>query len=103
MRVRITGPARGDLIAIGDRIAREAGALRARLFVLDLREKCLGLEKMPERFALLSGFEDRGVHRRVHGNYLIVYRLRDGTTEILRILHGAIDYAPLLNEDPRLN
>ncbi len=103
MRVRITGPACGDLTAIGDRIAEEAGKNRARLFVLDLRERCLGLERMPERFALLSGFEDRGVRRRVCGNYLIVYRVKDGAVEILRILHGARDYERLLDEDPRLN
>ena len=36
-----------------------------------------------------------GVRRRVHGNYLIVYRVQDRRV-VLHILHGARDYAAVL-------
>ena len=103
MRVRISRPAQSDMCAIGDRISREAGPRRAREFILDLREKCFGLSRMPERFALLDGFEEAGIRRRVCGNYLILYRVEITGVEILRIFHGSMEYGKLLGTDARLN
>jgi toxin ParE1/3/4 len=40
----------------------------------------------------LPGYEDKGIRRRVHGNYLIFYRIAEAGVEVLRILHGAQDY-----------
>jgi plasmid stabilization system protein ParE len=103
MRVRISRLAQADMRVIGDRIAEEIGSRRAREFVLDLREKCLGLNRMPERFALLTGFEEASVRRRVSGNYLIVYRMEEASVEILRIFQVSMDYERLLNRDIRLS
>lgn len=102
MRVRLSQLAQSDMRAIGDRISREVSPRRAREFILDLREKCLGLSRMPERFALLDGFENTSVRRRVCGNYLIVYRIKTSDVEILRIFHGTMEYEKLLSTDTRL-
>jgi len=103
MRVRISRLAQSDMRVIGDRISREVGPRRAREFILDLREKCFGLSRMPERFTLLDGFEDAGIRRRVCGNYLILYRAEITGVEILRVFHGSMDYEKLLGTDIRLN
>jgi toxin ParE1/3/4 len=37
--------------------------------------------------------------RRVHGDYLIFYRIGDSGIEVLRVLHGAQDYERVLFGD----
>jgi toxin ParE1/3/4 len=41
-------------------------------------------------------YEDFGVRRRVHKNYLIFYRIGIDTFDVLHVLHGALNYAALL-------
>ncbi len=36
----------------------------------------------------------------VHGRYVIVYRVRDETVQVLRIVHGARDLDALFEEEP---
>jgi plasmid stabilization system protein ParE len=36
----------------------------------------------------------------VHGNYLIIYRVRDEAVQILRVVHGARDLDALFEEEP---
>jgi plasmid stabilization system protein ParE len=36
-----------------------------------------------------------GIRRRVHGNYLIFYRVREELVEVVHVLHGARDYETL--------
>ncbi|MEO7026867.1 MAG: type II toxin-antitoxin system RelE/ParE family toxin [Caulobacteraceae bacterium] len=69
---------------------------RALSFVRELRARAMALGRTPLACPLVAGFEARGVRRRVHGNYLILYRLEAGRLDILRILHAARDYASLL-------
>jgi toxin ParE1/3/4 len=40
------------------------------------------------------------IRKRVHGDYLIFYRVRGRQVEIVRILHGARDWNALLPGDP---
>ena len=47
---------------------------------------------MPDR-------ESAGIRRKVHGNYLIFYRLGGNEVEIPHMLHGARDYERLLFPD----
>ena len=98
MKVVITDPALADLREIGDWIARD-NRRRALTFVEELEAACAGLADNPKRFQLVARYEAWGVRRRVHGTYLIFYR--EGPTEvtILRILHGARDYEPLIFPD----
>lgn len=95
MIVRIAAEAERDLEAIGDRIAADNPA-RALSFVSELRDKCLGLADFPERFPRVSRYEALGVRHRVHGSYLIFYRVQPGEVVVLHVLHGATDYAGLL-------
>ena len=98
MIVHITAEAERDLEAIGDYIARDNPA-RAISFLRELREQCLGLADMPQRFPLVPRYEAAGVRRRGHGNYLIFYRIEDDKIVIIHILHGAQDYSAILFSD----
>lgn len=95
MKVAFTGAAETDLETIGDYIAL-SNPFRALSFVREIRDKCLSLHEMPKAFPLLEGHEPAGIRRRVHGNYLIFYRIGGDTVEILRVLHGAMEHERLL-------
>jgi plasmid stabilization system protein ParE len=95
MIVTITEEAERDLEAIGDYIALD-DPVRAIGFISELREKCLTLAELPDRFPLVARFEAQGVRRRVHGNYLIFYRIEREQVIVLHILHGAQDYGATL-------
>lgn len=95
MIVVITEQAEADLEEIGEHIAEESPT-RAVSFVEELREACEGLSEMSKRFPLVPRYEHAGVRRRVHGNYLIFYRIGNETVDVIHVLHGAMDYEPLL-------
>jgi toxin ParE1/3/4 len=95
MIVRLSAEAEHDLERIGDRIARENPA-RAIGFIEELRAACLGLAEFPERFPLVPRYGEQGVRHRVHGNYLIFYRVEAEEVVVVHILHGAMDYAAIL-------
>ena len=95
MKVVLTREARGDLKDIGDHIA-QSNPVRARGFVSELMESIRGLSTMGDRFPLMLRYEGRGIRRRVHGNYLIFYRVEPDLISVLHVLHGARDYEALL-------
>jgi toxin ParE1/3/4 len=98
MRVEISAEAERDLESIGDHIARD-DPVRAITFLRELRLKCQGLAKLPNGFPLVSRYEHLGVRRRLHGNYLIFYRIVTERIVVLHILHCAMDYADILFTD----
>jgi plasmid stabilization system protein ParE len=95
MIVVITDQAEADLEWIGERIGDESPE-RAVSFVQELREACEGLGDMSKRFPLVPRYEHTGIRRRVHGNYLIFYRIGIETVDVIHVLHGAMDYEVLL-------
>jgi plasmid stabilization system protein ParE len=95
MRVIFTAAAEIDLETIGDYIAQSNPSC-AVSFVREMREKCLGLREMPQAFPLVDDNLHAGIRRRVHGNYLIFYRIGGEAVEILRVLHGAMEYERML-------
>ena len=95
MKVVVTEAAFADLLRIGREIQQDNPA-RAETFVAELYDRCQRLGMMPRAFPLLPNWEDRGVRRRVHGNYLIFYQVAADAVEVLHILHGAMDYEPVL-------
>jgi plasmid stabilization system protein ParE len=95
MNVVLADAAATDLERIGDNLA-QASPARALEFIRELRACCEGLADMPERFQLVPRYERLGVRRRVHGDYLIFYRIGSEAVEVLHILHGAMDYERLL-------
>ena len=92
MRVVFTDRARKDLRAIAFYIAKDNPA-RAKTFVEHLREKAREIGRHPSAFPALEMWGGLGVRRRVVGNFLILYQIQDDATVILRIVHGARDYA----------
>ena len=95
MIVVISAAAEADLEAIGDHIAADNPA-RALSFIRELRDRCIGLANIPKAFPFVPRYEHHGVRWRAHGQYLIFYRLEADTVTVLHILHGAMDYAPIL-------
>ena len=49
----------------------------------------------PESYAVVGMLDGFPVRRKVHGNYLIFYSVDADVINVLRILHGAQDYADL--------
>ena len=95
MIVHLTEEAEQDLECIADYIALD-NPPRAVSFLQELRGKCLALADMPERFPLVPRYEESGVRRRGHGNYLIFYRIEPEKVVIVHVLHGAQDYTAIL-------
>lgn len=98
MKVVLTDDALADLQSIARHIARD-NPTRARSFVRELVAQAKALGDLPERFPLVERHAASGVRRRVHGNYLIFYRVEPQRVVVFRILHGARDYAAVLFPD----
>jgi toxin ParE1/3/4 len=98
VKVIFAPAAKLDLFAIAEHI-RPDNPKRAESFVDELIDHCYTLADMPRRYPLVPRYEHWGIRRCVHGNYLIFYRLRADTVEIVHILHGARDYESLLFPD----
>ena len=88
MRIRWTEPAAADLSQICDHIEKDRGRDRARVVAVSIYESVGTLRNFPEkgrlgrrpgtRELILPGLP-----------YLAVYRIHEGTAQILRVLHGA--------------
>lgn len=93
-----TNEAEGDLEQIADYIA-EHNPRRALSFIRELRSRCEDLANNLNSFALVPRYEPLGIRRRVHGNYLIFYRVELTKVVVVHILHGASDYGTILFGD----
>ena len=98
MIVHFSAEAEHDLETIDDYIARD-NPTRTISFLRELREKCLALRDLPERFPFVPRYEEMGVRRRGLGNYLIFYRVEVEKVVVIHILHGALDYGTILFPD----
>lgn len=98
MILEFSSEAENDLEQIADYIA-ERNPQRALSFIRELRSKCEDLVDNPNGFTLVPRYEHHGIRRRVHGNYLIFYRVETAKVVIVHVLHGAIDYGAILFGD----
>ncbi|RVT89107.1 type II toxin-antitoxin system RelE/ParE family toxin [Sphingomonas crocodyli] len=98
MIVQLTAAALDDLRDIGDFIGRD-DLDRADRFITDIYATCNALIDFPSAYPLIARYESSGIRRRVHGNYLIFYRVAADAVTILRVLHGARDYEAILFPD----
>ena len=98
MILELSDEAEQDLEQIADYIARD-NPRRALSFILELRARCEELLDTPNGFAIVPRYERYGIRRRVHGNYLIFYRVETAKVVIVHILHGATDYGAILFGD----
>ena len=95
MKVHFTDEATNDLLRIGDYIARD-NPLRALSFIDEMERECLALAASPKAFPVVPRYEKQGIRRKVHGNYLIFYRLDGEQVIVVHVLHGAMDYAAVI-------
>ncbi len=102
MKVLFTEAAESDLEVIGDWIAKDNPG-RVATFVRELRRSCVDIGPRPLGYPLVEHRRNDGIRRKVHGNHLIFYRIWLDAVEILRVLHGARDYARILFSDNDLD
>jgi toxin ParE1/3/4 len=94
MRLKYTPASQTDLRKIIAWIADENPS-RAISFADELRSACRSILPFPLSSPVLETKTSKDIRRKIYGNYLIFYRVREDVVEILRILHGAQDYADL--------
>ncbi|WP_390549358.1 type II toxin-antitoxin system RelE/ParE family toxin [Qipengyuania sp. MTN3-11] len=88
MIVKFTRQASDDLEAIGDHIARD-NPVRAKSFVLELRDACIGLGEFPLRYPIARFPFAPNVRQRFHGSHAIQYRVDGDIVWIMHIVHAA--------------
>lgn len=98
MILEFSSEAESDLEQIADYIAKD-NPHRALSFIRELRSNCEGLVAIPNGFPLVPRYEQYGIRRRVHGSYLIFYRIEGEKVVIIHVLHGATNYGAALFED----
>jgi addiction module RelE/StbE family toxin len=99
MRIVITEAAMADLVEIGEFI-RPHNPAKAASFIIDLLQHCEALADMARSFPLVPRYEQHGIRRTVHRDYLIFYRINEEIVEVIHILNGARDYESLLFDGP---
>jgi toxin ParE1/3/4 len=98
VRVRLARAAVADLIAIGDWIGQD-NPRRAASFLRDLHDRCMSLAQRPNRFPVSRHVDGVPVRKLSHRGYLIFYAVLDDHVEIIHIVHGARDWAALLDRN----
>jgi toxin ParE1/3/4 len=95
MRLLFSAEARADPMRIGDYISQDS-PVRAESFIDELEGRCKALLAAPLAYPLAPRYESSGVHRMVHGNYLVFYRVGPDVVTILHVLSGAMNVDALL-------
>ncbi|MBZ0188017.1 MAG: type II toxin-antitoxin system RelE/ParE family toxin [Candidatus Obscuribacterales bacterium] len=98
MKLFITSAAELDLEEIEAHISSDNPAaadrfLQLLLSRLNLLAEMPGIGRRRNKYA-------RGVRSIAEGNYIIVYRVKNDTVEVLRVLHGARDPERVFREKP---
>ena len=91
MNVAWSPAALADLETIRDFIAAD-NRERAVSFVMEITAAGEAIADMPRAFGLVPRLEERGIRKRTFGRYLIFYRIKAESVQILHVVHGARDY-----------
>jgi plasmid stabilization system protein ParE len=91
MKVVWTAAAQADLAEISDYIAAR-NPQRAVSFINEIVDAGDAIGNMPLGFPLVPKLEHKAIRRRVHGRYLIFYRLVAQSVQILHVVSSARDY-----------
>jgi toxin ParE1/3/4 len=97
MKIETTSIAEADIEAAGDRIALRAPA-EAVKFITKLRDRIELIGVVPHAGAPRPQWGD-DIRLAPFGRYLIIYRVRHETVQILRFLHGARDIDALFADE----
>ena len=87
-RIQMTEAAEEDLAAIRAYIRRDS-KVNAIRFVKRLREAIRGIRRFPEAASIVQPFNQPSLREIFVGNYRIIYRLRDGVSYVITVIHGA--------------
>lgn len=98
MKLFVSGIARVEVARIADYISQDNPHAAIRM-TAQLRQRFREIKERPYANALFIGFQHRQIRRKVHGNYLILYRIMDDRIEVVHVLHGAMDYERILGKD----
>jgi toxin ParE1/3/4 len=91
VKVIIAEAVEADLRDIARWIA-EGDPVRAKTFSAEIRRACSGLRTRPRRFPAVRATPRGEIRKRVHKNYLILYRISPDDVEVVRIVHGSRDW-----------
>ena len=96
MRLRLSPCVPGDLEEIAEYIAQDSPRHAARMLRL-LRARIKEIARNPRIYRLRP---EIGAEARLAtlGNYVILFRIRQNTVRIERVVHGSRDLLPMLEE-----
>ena len=94
MKIRISATALADLNAIADWIALD-DPRHALSFLAALEHQCQRLWPWPVRFPIILASKAGEIRKHVYRDHLIFFRIGAADIEVLRIVHGARDWAAL--------
>jgi toxin ParE1/3/4 len=94
VKVFITPAADKDIGNIGNWIAGE-NPKRAISFMLELQKACEAIGDVPKGSVVVQRYVGLEIRRKPYRDYLIFYRIKNSTVEILHVIHGARDYVNL--------
>lgn len=98
MKVIWSPAALSDLTEIRDHIATD-NRERAISFVLEITHAGETIADMPRAYPMVPRLEHQQIRRRLHGPYLIFYRIDSKEVQILHVAHGSRDYLRTLFDE----
>lgn len=98
MRFRLSKLAQEDIGLIDDYTVSLWGIEQADRYIAGLLDALEEIQLAPERWRLREDIHP-GSRLRVYQRHLILYRIRNGTVEVGRILHGAMNLSDHVPED----
>jgi plasmid stabilization system protein ParE len=96
MRLRLSPRAPGDLEEIAEYIAQDSPRHATRMLRL-LRARMKEIARNPKIYRLRPEIGSEARLATV-GNYVILFRIRQNTVRIERVVHGSRDLQPILEE-----
>ena len=94
MKVFITPAANSNIAQIGSWIAAD-NPKRAISFMIELKKACEKIGDAPRGSVVVQRYVQFEIRRKPYHDYLIFYRIKNNTVEILHVIHGARDYSKL--------
>ncbi len=94
MKVFITPAAQSDIAQIGSWIAGD-NPKRAISFMIELKNACEKIGDSPKGSVVVQRYVHFEIRRKTYHDYLIFYRIKNNSVEVLHVIHGARDYSNL--------
>jgi toxin ParE1/3/4 len=102
MEIILSPSAVRDLQSISDYSIRNWGAQQEERYLRGLWEKLGLIQSNPESHQLREDLE-KGCHSARHEKHIIIFAVQGQTLQIIRILHGAMDFSNYLPTEDLLD